>query len=557
MRQSRLHRLFAAWWETRMRDCPEWATAVGHPGQNGRWTDRSLEAIRRRQKDLERSWRALAAIPRAGLPEADRLSYDLFKRDLAEAREARRFPEDFLPLSQMSGPQHEIPMTLSIAPAATASDLQDVLQRLEGIPALMDQTLTLLGEGLARGLTPPRITLREVPGQVLNLLPGNALLGPFAGASPRLRAQALRLHLRQVVPALRKLHAFLEGTYLPRARTSLALTALPDGEAWYASLVRRHTTTNLSPAEIHRIGLSEVARIRKAMGKAMAASGFRGGLAAYFRFLRTDRRFFFRRPEDLLSAYRDICKRADPELARLFGTLPRLPYGVLPIPTHAEKSQTTAYYMPGSPEAGRAGHFYANTYDLKSRPRWEMEALSLHEAVPGHHLQIALAQERRDLPSFRKHGGWTATVEGWGLYAEHLGTEMGFYKDPYARFGQLSYEMWRAIRLVVDTGIHALGWTRERAISYFEENVGKTGHDIRVEVDRYIVWPGQALAYKIGELRIKALRARAEKALGGRFDIRAFHDQLLKEGAIPLDLLKARAEDWIRSRRSPGRRPRR
>ncbi len=534
-----------------MREYPEWATAVGHPGQNGRWTDRSLEAIRRRQKGLERPWRALAAIPRAALSESERLSYDLFKRDLSEAREARRFPEDLLPLNQMFGPQHEIPMTLCIAPAAKASDLEAVRQRLEGIPALMDQTLALLREGLARNLTPPRITLKEVPSQVMNLVPGDALLRPFAGASPRIRAQALRLHRAKVVPALRRLHAFLEGTYLPRARETTSLTELPDGEAWYAFLVRRHTTTDLSPAEIHRIGLSEVARIRKAMGKARAASGFRGSRAAFFRLLRTDRRFFFRRPEDLLGAYRDICKRADPELARLFGTLPRLPYGVLPVPAYAEKSQTTAYYVPGSPEAGRAGTFYANTYDLKSRPRWEMEALSLHEAVPGHHLQIALAQERKDLPAFRKHGGWTAYVEGWGLYAEHLGTEMGFYKDPYARFGQLSYEMWRAIRLVVDTGLHAMGWTRERAISFFEENVGKAGHDIRVEVDRYIVWPGQALAYKIGELRIKALRARAERALGGRFDLRAFHDQLLREGAIPLDLLEARTGAWMRAVRKP------
>jgi uncharacterized protein (DUF885 family) len=267
-------------------------------------------------------------------------------------------------------------------------------------------------------------------------------------------------------------------------------------------------------------------------------------------FLRTDPRFFFERAEDLLVAYRDIAKRADPELARLFGRLPRLPYGVIPVPSYAEKSQTTAYYEPGSPAAGRPGYFYANTYDLRARPRWEMEALTLHEAVPGHHLQIALAQELEDVPEFRRHGFYTAYVEGWGLYAESLGGEMGFYQDPYSRFGQLTYEVWRAIRLVVDTGMHALGWTRERALRYFHENAGKAEHDITVEIDRYIVWPAQALAYKIGELKIKELRALAEVSLGRAFDLRSFHDQVLGGGAVPLDLLEGRIRRWITERMS-------
>jgi uncharacterized protein (DUF885 family) len=267
-------------------------------------------------------------------------------------------------------------------------------------------------------------------------------------------------------------------------------------------------------------------------------------------FLRTDPRFFFERAQDLLVAYRDIAKRADPELARLFGRLPRLPYGVRPVPSYAEKSQTTAYYEPGSPAAGRPGYFYANTWDLRSRPRWEMEALTLHEAVPGHHLQIALAQEMEDVPEFRRHGFYTAYVEGWGLYAESLGTEMGFYKDPYDRFGQLTYEVWRAIRLVVDTGMHALGWPRDRAIRYFEENAGKAEHDIVVEIDRYIVWPGQALAYKIGELKIKELRAWASAELGPRFDLRSFHDRILGSGAVPLDILEDKVRRWVDECRS-------
>jgi len=276
---------------------------------------------------------------------------------------------------------------------------------------------------------------------------------------------------------------------------------------------------------------------------------FQGTLLDFFKFLRTDSQFFFSSAEDLLVAYRDISKRADAELPKLFGRLPRLPYGVVPVPAYNERSQTTAYYMPGSAKAGRAGFFYANTYDLRSRPKWEMEALTLHEAVPGHHLQIALAQEMENVPEFRKHERFTAYVEGWGLYAESLGSEMGFYKNPYARFGQLTYEMWRSIRLVVDTGMHSLGWSREKAIEYFKENAPKAEHDIVVEVDRYIVWPGQALAYKLGELKIKELRARATQLLGKQFDLRAFHDEILGNGPLPLELLESRIDRWIAARR--------
>ena len=336
--------------------------------------------------------------------------------------------------------------------------------------------------------------------------------------------------------------------YLPRTRETVALRDVPDGAAWYAFLARQSTTTALTPEEIHHIGLGEVKRIRGLMDEVIAGSGFDGGFQAFVAFLRTDDRFFFTRAEDLLAAYRDITKRADPELVRLFGTLPRLPYGVKPVPAYAEKSQTTAYYEPGSPAAGRPGYFFANTYDLPSRPIWEMEALALHEAVPGHHLQIALAQEMEDVPEFRRHGRFTAFVEGWGLYAESLGGEMGFYADPYALFGRLSYEMWRAIRLVVDTGMHWLGWSRQQAIDYFKDNSGKAEHDIIVEVDRYIVWPGQALAYKIGEMKIKELRARAARAQGPGFDLRAFHDVVLGAGALPLDVLEERVAAWTAAR---------
>jgi uncharacterized protein (DUF885 family) len=306
-----------------------------------------------------------------------------------------------------------------------------------------------------------------------------------------------------------------------------------------------HTTTRLTPREIHETGLAEVRRIRAAMDSVIRSTGFTGSFEEFTRMLRTDARFFHTDSASLVRAYRDVAKRVDPELVRLFGRIPRLPYGVTTIPSYAAKSQTTAYYQPGSPEAARPGWYYVNTYKLDARPIWEMEALSLHEAVPGHHFQIALAQELEGLPAFRRFGGYNAFVEGWALYAESLGPELGMYRDPYSRFGQLTYEMWRAVRLVIDTGIHSLGWSRDQAIDYFRANSAKTEQDIIVEVDRYIAWPGQALGYKLGELRIKALRAHAASELGDRFDVRAFHDQVLGQGALPLDLLEARIRTWV------------
>ena len=310
-------------------------------------------------------------------------------------------------------------------------------------------------------------------------------------------------------------------------------------------MIRHYTTTSLTPDKIHEIGLIEGKRIREEMEAIKEEVGFNEGLIDFFEFLRTDSRFYYETADELLAGYRDICKRADPELIKLFRKLPRQPYGVVPIPAYIEKSVTTAYYQPGSNEAGRAGFFFANTYDLTSRPKWEMEALALHEAVPGHHLQLAIADEIEGLPEFRKYGRYTGYVEGWGLYSESLGEEMGFYTDPYSKFGQLTYEMWRAIRLVVDTGLHAKGWSRNQAIDFFKANAGKAEHDIVVEVDRYIVWPGQALAYKLGELKIKQLRTRASSKLKDEFDIRLFHDEILWNGALPLSILEKRIENWI------------
>lgn len=553
----RLRRLLAERWEYTMREYPEFATAVGYPGQNGRWTDYSAAAIARRKRELEPTLAALRAIDRARLSPADQLNYDLFGLELVEAIDEARFPEELMPLTQMNGVQQRVPSTIAQMRATAVAEYQDILARLRGVPPLVEQTIALLERGLAAGITPPRIALRDVPQQALNLVVEDPIASPLLAAftrfpatipaaeQERLRAAGIAAYRDGVAPAFRRLHAFLADRYVPGARTTIGLRDLPNGLEWYRTRARASTTTTLTPQRIHAMGLAEVRRIRAQMDSVIAASGFQGSFAQFVQFLRTDSRFYFTNADDLLRASRDIAKRVDPELVRLFATLPRLPYGVSPIPSYAERSQTTAYYQPGSLRAGRPGTYFVNTYNLPARPRWEMEALTLHEAVPGHHLQIALAQELGDLPEFRRHGGYTAFVEGWALYSESLGGEIGLYGDPYSKFGQLTYEMWRAIRLVLDTGIHTMGWSREQAIEYFTANAAKTEHDITVEVDRYIVWPGQALAYKIGELKIKDLRAYAASTLGARFDVRAFHDQVLGAGAIPLDVLERRVREWV------------
>jgi uncharacterized protein (DUF885 family) len=553
----RLRRLFALHWDYTMREYPEFATAVGYPGQNARWTDNSAEALARRKRDLSTALDVLRTIRRPRLSRADQLNYDLFHRNLTDGLEESRFPGELMPITQLGGVQQDVPSTIAQMAANTVRDYEDIVARLRGVPVLVDQTIALLERGLAAGVTPPRVTLRDVPQQAANLVVDDPLASPLLKAftrfpatvrpaeQERLRAAAVAAYREAVAPAFRRLHAFLAERYVPGCRESIAMRDLPDGMAWYRVRARASTTTDLTPEQIHAIGLAEVKRIRGQMDSVIAASGFRGSFAEFVQFLRTDPRFYFTTAEDLLRASRDVAKRVDPELVRLFGTLPRLPYGVSPIPSYAERSQTTAYYQPGSPAAARAGIYFVNTYNLPARPKWEMEALTLHEAVPGHHLQIALAQELEGVPEFRRYGGYTAFVEGWGLYSESLGGEMGFYADPYSKFGQLTYEMWRAIRLVLDTGLHTMGWTREQAIEFFKANAAKTEHDITVEVDRYIVWPGQALAYKIGELKIKELRAAATAELGERFDVRAFHDQVLGAGAVPLDILAGRVRAWV------------
>jgi uncharacterized protein (DUF885 family) len=553
---ARLHDLLQEHWDYLMTQHPEMATSTGYRGQNHRWTDMSLAAIETRKQDVQAFLDRLLELRPARLAAPDQLNYALFRETLAASVEGQRYPSELLPLTQLGGVHQHIPMLIEIMPKQTGSHYEDIVARLGGAARLIEEHRTLLETGRQRGVVPPAIILRNVPEQILRQIPEDPAESPLLRAfehmpmsiseadRARLTAAARRIYQEQLRPAYMDLHAYVVSTYLPACRDTVGLNALPDGAAWYAFNVRQSTTTQMTPDEIHQLGIEEVGRIHEAMAAVMVEAGFEGSREEFMAFLRSDPQFYFEDAASLLMTYRDIAKRADPEAAKLFGKLPRLPYGVEPVPAYMEHSQPMAYYRRGSAEAGRPGIFYANTYDLPSRPKWALEALVLHEAIPGHHLQIALAQEMEGVPEFRRWGGYMAFSEGWGLYAESLGEQMGFYADPYARFGLLSSEMWRAVRLVVDTGLHSKGWTRDEAMGYFSAHTGRSAHETVVEVDRYIAWPSQALSYKIGALTIERIKKEAEAALGEGFEVRGFHDALLAEGALPLGLLETRMQAW-------------
>ncbi|MBL8214839.1 MAG: DUF885 domain-containing protein [Bryobacterales bacterium] len=557
---ERLHRLFREAREQQLEDSPELATYRGDTRFNDRWTDFTPSAIEHRKQRRKARWATLTAIDRSRLTAQDQLNYDLFATTLREAIERDGFPGYLLAMDPLfNGPHISVPAVLAGMPARTANDCENYLARLRAVPKLLEQSIALLEEGRRTGVTQPRSVMREVPAQLERLTAGSPENSPFLAALQRLpasmpeserallRREAAKVVDGEVFPAFRRLRTYLQKRYLPACRDSIARAGLPNGKQWYAVDVRQHTTTTTPVSEIHDMGMREVKRIRAAMEGVMHDVRFTGSFAAFVEFLRTDPRFYYTNTADLLAGYRDLCKRIEPELPRLFLKLPRLPYGVEPVAAHIAPSETTARYRAGSEDGRRAGAFLANTYKLETRPKFEMEALTLHEAVPGHHLQIALAQEMEGVPEFRRSLRFNAYGEGWGLYAESLGEELGFYKDPYSKFGQLSYEMWRACRLVVDTGMHELGWSRQQAIDFMKQNTALTEQNIVVEVDRYIAWPGQALAYKMGELRIKQLRQEAERELGAKFDIRQFHHAVLRNGPLPLDILSREVRAWIRA----------
>lgn len=553
-----LHQFLEQEWQRGLRENPETASHFGDTRYNNRWTDYDPAAIAQREQADRTALKQLAGIRRASLPAPEQLNYDLYQRQLKIAIEYQRFREHLMPVSPINWNGFGYATALArLQRFATEKDYEDWINRLLAYGKLVDQNIALMRQGIAEKRVPPRVTLERLPAQVRAYAPDDAKESPFYApfqtfpeAMPAERREEFRVQglaaIREVVtPAWQRFSTFLDKEYLPACSETLAAESLPDGAAYYALRVRQMTTTDLTPAQIHQIGLDEVARIRAAMETVMEQVKFRGSLQEFFKFLRTDKRFYYKTGEELLDAYRVLAKKIDPELVKLFGRIPRMPYGVLPIPEADAPNSTTAYYQPPADDGSRAGYFYANLYKPETRPKWEMEALTVHEAVPGHHFQIALAMELGELPKFRRLGGYTAFVEGWGLYSESLGPELGLYTDPYSKFGQLTYEMWRAVRLVVDTGIHHKGWTRQQAIDYFLDNAAKTENDVAVEVDRYISWPGQALAYKIGELKIKELRRKAQMELGDAFDVRDFHDLVLGSGPLPLDVLARNVEGWI------------
>ena len=543
-------------WEWQLAASPTMASQLGDRRYNDQWPDQNLQAIEQRHDDIREFLRRAYAIDRKELSIDNQLNYELFRRQLEDTIDAYQFNNHLMPFSHLGGVQNLDNLTNSLR-LTTVEDFEDWLARISKIDDVIEQTIALAEKGRKSGYMAPKILMRRIPNQlslqVVEIASASPLFMAFenmpdsisAADRERLRADALEIIEDKVLPGYRKLDRYFNKKYLPAARESVGLSALPNGTAAYEYLVRSFTTTRMTPDEIHRLGLEEVIRIRDEMAKVIEEVGFEGSFKDFLVFLRTDPQFYYDTPEALYEAYLATSKRIDPELVNLFATLPRMPYGVKPIPDSIAPDTTTAYYSRPAADGSRAGIYWVNLYRPDVRPKYEIEVLSVHEAMPGHHLQIALQQELGDVPDFRRFLGFTAFVEGWGLYSERLGYELGLYKDPYSRFGQLTYDMWRAVRLVVDTGLHYKGWTRQQAIDFFKDNAAKAEHDIINEIDRYIGNPGQALAYKIGQLKMLALRERAERRLGENFDVRAFHDQLLGAGALPLDLLEQRMDAWL------------
>jgi uncharacterized protein (DUF885 family) len=556
-----LHKLFADEWERGMVESPENASNNGDNRFNDRWTDYSLAAIGRREAEDRAALAKLHAIDRKALSAADQLNYDTFEWQLERAVERQKFHEYLQPVSHQGGVQTADGLA-EVLPFASTKDYRDWLKRMEAIPTLVDQSIALMREGVKAGNVPPKVLMQRVPAQIAAQVVDDPTKSPFyrpflhfSDAIPQsdraaLQADAQRVIREQLVPAYTKLATYFNDEYLPKSRASIAASDLPNGKAYYDFLARYYTTTDLTAAQIHAIGLKEVARIRAEMEKVKDETGFKGTMPEFFTYLRSDPRFFEKTPDALLEHYRALAKRIDPELVKVFRIIPRQPYGVRPIPDNVAPDTTTAYYQPGASDGSRPGYYYVNLYKPEVRPTWEMMPLTLHESVPGHHFQFARGLELPDAPMFRKTAYFVAYGEGWGLYAEQLGYPMGLYDDPYDRFGQLTYEMWRAVRLVVDTGMHSMGWSREKAIAYFKDNAAKTDQDIVNEVDRYIGTPGQALAYKIGQMKISELRDKAKRELGPKFDLREYDDAVLETGSVPLDALERHIDAWIAARKA-------
>lgn len=554
-------RLYEREWRWRLQENPLFASTTGERAFDERLPSESLESYARRDRETQGFLKELAGIDRNVLEASDRINYDIFRAQLEDRVGAYRFGEHLMPLNADSGFHTSFALVPQSLRFETARDYANYLARLRAFPRYMDENIALMREGLRRGITLPRVSLQGIEQSIEPLITdapeSSPLYVPFTKLAPAVAADGERLAregraaiAEAVVPAYRTFLAFMTGEYLPKTRETLAAIALPDGQAYYDFLVARFTTLPLTAAEVHDIGLREVQAIRAEMDAVIATIGFRGDFAAFLAFLRTDPRFYAKTPDELIRAASYIAKRIDAKLPSQFGRLPRQPYGVVPVPAYLAPKYTAGRYSGNPREGTEPGYYWVNTHALETRPLYNLEALTLHEAVPGHHLQGALAEELDSVPPFRRYSYISAFGEGWGLYSEWLGRDMGFYTDPYSDFGRLTYAMWRAVRLVVDTGIHAKGWTRQHAIDYLASHTALSIHECTTETDRYISWPGQALSYKIGELKIRELRRKAEQTLGPRFNVRRFHDAVLGQGSVPLPVLEGVVDTFVATERA-------
>ncbi|MEO7933348.1 MAG: DUF885 domain-containing protein [Chthoniobacterales bacterium] len=551
-----LHALFDEAWAFRMEQSPVEASYLGDRRHASEWDKLALADFDARREKYQSYLKKLTDIDREKLPPNEKLNFDLFDKEMSLAIEESLLGLQCLQITPRGGLQTDNELADALT-FATVADYEAWIARLQAFPEHAAQVTALLRDGMQRNILFPKILMKRVGPQIDKQITDSPKDSPFYqpfrkfpdAIAPidraRLAGAAEDAISASVIPAFKKFKKFYQDEYLPACPEKTGFANLKNGKEIYAFLVRRETTTDLAPEKIHELGLGEVARIRAEMEKVKTEAGFQGTLDEFFKFLRTDPQFFCKSGDELLQRYRATAKRIDPLLPKLFHTLPRLPYGVEPIPDIAAPDTTAAYYREGSADGSRAGTFFVNLYKPETRATWEMIPLTLHEAVPGHHIQISLAMEQTDLPNFRRYGGYTAFVEGWGLYAETLGYDLDLYQSPYDKMGQLSYEMWRAVRLVTDTGLHALGWDRQKAIDYFKANTPRSELDITNEVDRYLSMPGQALAYKIGQLKITQLRDEAALALGPQFDLREYHDLLMKMGAVPLDIMERDVKAWV------------
>ncbi|MDB9747938.1 DUF885 domain-containing protein [Gammaproteobacteria bacterium] len=542
-------------WESNLKRRPVFATRLGDKRFNNKITSNTVEEFEKNKTQIQIDFKNLNSFNFDDLSEENQLNYRLKHVSLSSSIELSEYPSYFMSLNQRGGVQsyYETGDRLNFT---SKQDYNDWLTRLSQYSNNIENSYENNKAGIEAGYTQPKLVTSGVISQIEAILDSTLENHPYlqvfleademlltAEEKETLVNKAKVLITEQINPAYTKLHEFLINEYLPNSRESIGIKDVPNGKSWYEDLASYHTTTKLSPDEIHAIGLKEIKRIRQEMETIISDLEWDGDFQSFLNYLRTSPRFYYDNPEDLFNAYLIMAKTIDPLLPKIFKVFPRAPYGVIPIPAESAPYTTTAYYNSAS--KGKPGYFYANLYKPESRPKYEIPVLTVHEAVPGHHFQISIAQELKDVPTFRKYLSFTAFVEGWGLYSEELGEYMNLYDDPYDKFGQLTYDMWRAIRLVVDTGMHYKNWSRDDAINLFLENTAKSQLDIENEVDRYIAWPGQALAYKIGQLKILELRTKAEKELGDDFDIKDFHHEILKRGSLPLSILETYINEWI------------